>query len=120
MEISMSVTNPSCYNLVDIPAWTEASVLQVLQMPRVQNSSPKLQHPDNIFKGSKYLPLGNWPLNRFVCMDSLRGVHTLHVQRTWTFWTAVEAGPMPALCILPHRGEGKRGLKISLLLSTQS
>lgn len=116
----MSVTKPSCYNQGDIPGWTKTSVLQVLQMPRVQNDPSKLLRPENVFKGAKRLPLGNWPFNRFVHMASLRGVHMLHMRKTWTFWTAVEPGPKPALCTPPHRGGGKRGSIISLLLSTQS
>lgn len=115
MEISTSVIKPSCYNQGDILKLTETSVLQVLQTPRVRNRSSKLLHPDNIFKGAKYLPLGNWSFNRFVCMVFLRGVHTLHVWRMRTFWTAVEAGATPALCTPPHRGGGKRGSIISLL-----
>lgn len=49
MEISTPVTKPSCYNQGDIPKWTETSVLQVLQMPRVQNVPSKL-HQDDILK----------------------------------------------------------------------
>lgn len=54
----MSITKPSCRNQADIPQRAETSVLKILQMPRVQNSSSILLHPDNTFEGAKYLTLG--------------------------------------------------------------
>lgn len=93
----MSVAKPSCCNQADIPQWAGTSVLQIRLMARIQNSSSKLLHPDNTFGGAKYLPSGTWSFNRFVSMDFLRDVHTLHVRRTWTFWAAGEAGATPAL-----------------------
>lgn len=76
------------------PKRTEISVLQVLQMPRVKESPPKLLHSGNIFKQVKYLWVTG-PLMGLSTWIPLRSVMNTDL------WDSGGGWAMPALCTPP-------------------